>query len=97
MTTEYRDPDDSFRRRFELWRAQEDPPPEVLAVVEEWIPTRKIDPFRGARCQREEDDFWVARIPDSLHLGHLVICSYWVVRADRLVRCDLFGTLSWPA
>jgi hypothetical protein len=86
----------TFADRLLLWRRLESPPAEVLAVVEEWIPTRKLDPFRGARLEREEDDFWFAQIPGTLRDGSVVVCSYWIRRRAGLVCCDLFGTLSWP-
>jgi hypothetical protein len=88
---------DRFPDRLALWRDLENPPDNVLAVVEEWIPTRKLDPLRGARRQREEDNFWLAMIPGSVHDGNVVVCSFWVIRAEHLVRCDLFGTLALPA
>ncbi|MFI5895613.1 hypothetical protein ACIA5D_36515 [Actinoplanes sp. NPDC051513] len=88
---------DRFPQRLALWRDREQPPAEVLAVVEEWIPTRRFDPRRGAQLERAEDDFWWARVPGSHYDGQIVICSYWIVAADRVVRCDLFSTLSWPA
>ena len=87
---------DLFPERLQVWRELEHPSPGVLAVVEEWIPTRKIDPLQGARLERQADNFWVARIPHTLHDGHIVICSYWIDRAAGLVKCDLFGTLALP-
>lgn len=87
----------SFADRLLPWRRTESPSVETLALVEEWIPTRKFNPFRGARLEREEDDLWFAQIPGTLRDGRVVVCSYWIKRADKLVRCDLFGSLSWPA
>jgi hypothetical protein len=88
--------DSSFQERLKLWRNLEDPDAEVLAMVEEWIPTRKLNPFQGARIEREEDDLWFAHIPGSMRGGSVVVCSFRVSRDEKLVRCDLFGTLSWP-
>ncbi len=85
-----------FPDRLALWRDTEQPPPDVSALVEEWIPSRRLDPFRGARLERESDDFWFATVPGSARDGHVVVCSYWVIRSRQLVRCDLFGTLAWP-
>lgn len=87
---------DRFPERFTMWRDLERPEPAVAAVVEEWIPTRKLDPRRGARLEREEDNFYFAQIPGTACGGAIVVCSYWIVEADHLVRCDLFGTLSLP-
>jgi hypothetical protein len=87
---------DGFEERFDQWVAREQPSAELQAVVAEWIPTRKLDPYRGARPEPQVDGLWWMRVPGTSDGFRVVICSYFPLAADRVVRCALFGTVGLP-
>lgn len=88
---------EGFLERFDLWAEQEQPSEDLRYIVTEWILTRAIDPYQGARREQGFDNLWFGRIPNSHDGdGHVVVCSYLVYESTRTVSCDLFASLSPP-
>ncbi len=85
-----------FDTYFDRWVQQDQPPDWLQATVLAWIPTRRLDPTRGARAEPGFADLWRIQIPGSSDGHRAVLCSYWIFKADRLVRCDNYGWLSLP-
>lgn len=99
-------PDDSprpwtligFTERLIDWIDRETIDEATQRTVVAWIETRATDPYQGVELENGFPNLWWGRIPRTLHKGGfaVVICSYWINAGDRSVRCDNFGSLSWP-
>lgn len=88
---------ENFNDRFTTWLETERPPDPIRRIVANWIVTRFDNPYEGAR--RDLDiaaNYWFARIPGTQLHGHVVVCGYWIHEMERIVRCDIFATLSLP-
>jgi hypothetical protein len=86
-----------FVERFDAWAERESPSADLRYIVLNWVMSRADTPFAGARREPGFPNLWFAVIPDSHNgAGEMVTCSYWIEVTARVVRCDLFGTLSPP-
>lgn len=88
-----------FLERFDMWAQREgtNVDQDLRLVVVSWMQSRMDDPYQGVRRQEGFENFWFGLIPNSGDgQGNFVGCSYWIFEADRLVRCDNYGLLSWP-
>jgi hypothetical protein len=75
----------------------DDPTIELRTEVLAWLQSRMDDPYRGARRERGEDNFWYAVIPKTSHGDNKVVaCSYWIRESDRVVQCGMISALSQP-
>ncbi|CCG05788.1 hypothetical protein [Blastococcus saxobsidens] len=54
---------------------------------------------QGGRLQLlpEFTNLWWGAVPGTFHDdGRVVVCSYWVVESEQVVRCESLASLSWP-
>jgi hypothetical protein len=87
----------NFLERFDAWVELECPTEDLRCIVIDWILTRDEDPYQGVRREGGFPNLWFGQIPNSRDgCGHVVVCSYWIEESSRTVRCDNFGTLSFP-
>lgn len=89
---------EGFLDRFDMWADRENIDQDLRCIVTAWILSRADDPFAdGVRREPDFENLWFGPIPDSQDgKGNVVVCSYWVIAAERIVRCDNFGLLSFP-
>ena len=88
---------DLFEVKLDEWIALEDPRDAVRLETTAWILTRVDDPYDGVHQESGFDNLWYGTVPGTWHgEGNVVICAYWIFERDHVVRCDRFGTLSWP-
>ncbi len=88
---------ENFIDRFDAWVERESPRDDVRVVVMDWILTRHDDPYQGMRREAGFQNYWFGSVPDSQDgSGNMVTCAYWINESDRIVSCDIFGTLSLP-
>lgn len=86
-----------FLTEFDLWAERELPTEDLRVVVMEWLLGRQDDPYRGVRREPGFDNLWFGAVPDSDDgSGRVVVCSYWIVESQHLVRCNSFATLGLP-
>jgi hypothetical protein len=79
------------------WVREYAPRLAVIRNVRDWIRSREVDPFAGVRIVPGFDDLFFGIVPGTMgDDGWVVTCSYWVIRADSVVRCDVLSTASWP-
>lgn len=89
---------ENFLDRLDAWVALERPDRDLRLVVTAWIMSRYTDPYQGVRRQRGFDNLWYGRVPRAVDLqDRQVVCSYWIFERTGVVRCDNFGSLSWPS
>lgn len=89
-----------FDERFDAWAARDSPSPDLRLVVYQWIFSRREDPYEGAKREPGFPNLWSVQVKGSA-MGRpsdlkVVLCSYWIYEADRLVECDNFSILSYP-
>jgi hypothetical protein len=88
---------EGFVERFDAWVELEEPTDDIRLFVMAWIMSRFDDPYQDGRREQGFPNLWYAVVPGSDDgRGHVVVCSYWIEESTRTVRCDNFGTLSWP-
>ncbi len=87
---------DYFETRLDDWIGREHPPEWLQLTLLEWIPTRKLDPKRGAHLEPGFDDLWAIQVPGTSDGYRAVLCSYWIREHKRRVECDNYGWLSLP-
>ena len=86
-----------FLTEFDLWAERELPTEDLRVVVMEWLLGRQDDPYRGVRREPGFDNLWFGAVPDSDDgSGRVVVCSYWIVESQHLVRCNSFAILGLP-
>lgn len=86
-----------FLSEFDAWTEREHPSDDLLVLVTEWMVGRQDDPYRGVRRVPPFDNLWHGWVPDSQdETGRVVVCSYWIVESQHLVRCNSFATLDLP-
>ncbi len=88
-----------FLERLDMWAAREGVNVDVdlRIVVTAWLQSRMDDPHVGVARAAGFDNLWSGVVPGSGNgQGRVVVCSYWIFEAARVVRCDNFGLLSWP-
>ena len=86
-----------FLTEFDLWTERESPSDDLRVVVTEWIVGRQDDPYRGVRREPQFENLWFGAVPGSDDGGgRVVVCSYWIVETQHLVRCNSFATLGLP-
>lgn len=87
---------DLFETRLDDWIGREHPPEWLQVHLLEWIPTRRINPRDGAHLEAGFENLWAIQVHGSSDGYRAVLCSYWILDTDRMVRCDNFGWLSLP-
>jgi hypothetical protein len=85
-----------FQDRFDAWERQEHPDGRTRHAVLVWIMTRYDDPYRGARRASDLPNLWWIAIPGSAGGGTVVVCSFAVEEARRVVVCYSIATLNQP-
>lgn len=90
---------DGLRRALEIWELNE-PASAALkgirAAVVDWALDRYTDPYQGAARVAGFPNLWRSRIPATWHDDQMVFCQFWIEETTRMVRFDLFSTLSLP-
>jgi hypothetical protein len=87
-----------FEQRLDEWLDLEAPPDDVRRIVTAWTLTRLDDPFVDAQREAGFPNLWSVRVPGSIHAGPtVVLCAYWIHLPRRLVVCESFGSLGYPA
>lgn len=87
-----------FLDRLDDWIALEAPPQSLVHHVTSWIMSRGDNPYQGVQREPGFDNLWYGVVPRSGHdAGSVVVCSYFVFETTRVVRCNSFATLNWPA
>lgn len=87
---------ENFVERLDAWISVENPSEDLRIIVTEWVLTRFDDPYTDVSRQPDFPNLWFGPIPDTEHAGHLVVCSYWILEDERLVRCDQIASLRRP-
>jgi len=88
---------EGFLERLDAWANQEQPDDDLRLQVTEWILSRFGDPYQGVQREPGFDNLWFGIVPGSLHdADQVVVCSYWIMERDHVVRCDSFATLGLP-
>ena len=86
-----------FLLEFDAWIEREHPSDDLRVLVTEWMVGRQDDPYRGVRREPQFENLWYGVVPDSNDgTGRVVVCSYWIVESQHLIRCNSFATLSLP-
>jgi hypothetical protein len=86
-----------FLTEFDLWTEREHPGDDLRVIVTEWVVGRQDDPYRGVRREPGFENLWFGAVPGSDDgAGRVVVCSYWIVEAQHLLRCNSFATLGLP-
>lgn len=86
-----------FLSEFDTWAEREDPTVDLRVLVSEWMVGRQDDPYRGVRREPQFENLWWGHVPGSDDgTGRVVVCSYWIVESEHLVRCNSFATLGLP-
>lgn len=85
-----------FRDALDNWRAHEQPDPTRLAAVLAWMDDRRRDPFEGCRQDPRIPDLWFAEVRGTATAATVVVCSFLVDRAGRVLTCDNLATLGRP-
>lgn len=88
-----------FQEWMEIWEKNE--PSSAVSTsrriaVLEWMVSRGADPYAGARREHGAPNQWLAKIPGTLHDGHMVVCTFYIYEATKTVRCDMLTTLGLP-
>lgn len=79
------------------WVEEYQPSLTAIENVQNWIYAREADPFSGVRLVPGFDNLMFGVVPGTLDAdGRVVTCTYWVQRADHILRCDMISTASWP-
>jgi hypothetical protein len=89
---------EGFDDCIQTWDDLEHPPDDLRSWVVEWIFTRLDDPYQGG-VKREPGfpNLWWGVVPGTLHGGGMVVvCSYWVLETEHVVRCESLASLSFP-
>jgi hypothetical protein len=87
---------ENFDVRLDAWIANESPDEDLRIIVTEWVIGRFDNPYTDVSREAEFPNLWFGAIPDSQHGDRVVVCSYWVLEDERLVRCDQIASLRRP-
>lgn len=87
---------ENFIERLDSWISFEDPLEDLRIIVTEWVVTRFDDPYTDVRRQPDVPNLWFGQIPGTEHANLVVVCSYWILEHERLVRCDQIASLRRP-
>jgi hypothetical protein len=90
---------DEFLARFDEWADWETPrpPDDMRYAVLSWLLTRGDNPYEGVKRAEGFDNLWYGMVPGTEHGdGKVVVCSYWIIEAERRVRCESFAVLGLP-
>ena len=85
-----------FLERLDAWAEQESADDDLRLVVTAWVVSRYDDPYRGVRREAGTDNLWYAVVPDTMHEGRVVVCSYWINERSRTLVCNGFASLTLP-
>ena len=87
---------ENFVERLDAWIANENPSEDLRIVVTEWVVARFDNPYTDVSREPDFPNLWFGPIPETQHSGQVVVCSYWIVEDERLVRCDQIASLRRP-
>lgn len=87
---------ENFGPRLDAWIDSQQPEDALINTVTRWVFSRYDDPYQGAEREPEFPNYWLVRVPGTLHDDSIVCCFFWVYEIERRIRCDNFATLSLP-
>lgn len=85
-----------FVEGADTWIERDSPDDDLRVIVLDWIIGRCEDPYRGVRRESGFPNLWYGVVPHSRRDATAVLCSYWVVESDHLIRCESIATLGLP-
>jgi hypothetical protein len=85
-----------FLRHVDAWIERDAPDDDLRVFVLDWILGRCEDPYRGVTREGGFPNLWYGVVPYSQRGATAVLCSYWIVESDHVVRCESIATLSLP-
>jgi hypothetical protein len=86
-----------FIGHLDRWAAAEDPDQDTRLAVVAWIMARHGNPYANVRRDPSAANLWFGRVPGTRRAdGTIVACSYFILEADRVVRCHAIGRLFLP-
>jgi hypothetical protein len=85
-----------FIDRVDAWIDRDSPDDDLRLVVLDWIMSRCEDPYRGVRREAGFPNLWYGVVPYSQRAMTAVLCSYWVVESEHVIRCESIATLGLP-
>jgi hypothetical protein len=86
-----------FDRWLHYWVGEYSPTLTAIRNVRDWIRAREENPFEGAHPVPDKPGLMFGTIPGTLDDDNRVVtCSYWILREDGVIRCDMISTKSWP-
>src|SRR3954453_2424719 len=87
-----------FLDRLDAWAALENPSDELRRLVTQWIFSRYVDPYQGVQREPGFPNLWHGRVPRAVHPpDRVVVCSYFIYETTRVVACNSFASLTFPA
>lgn len=86
-----------FEFHLDVWIELEKPDQDLINDVLAWLIARADDPYQGVAREPGFDNLWHGRIPGTSRAGATVVCSYFIVEREHVVRCNAIATLNWPA
>lgn len=89
---------EGFLKEFDLWVERDPHADRFRLPVLSWIQSRMDDPYLDVQREAGFDNLWFGPIHTTLGVDGLVVAgSYFVFEQQRLLRCNSFSTLSFPA
>jgi hypothetical protein len=87
-----------FIEHLDRWIEIESPTQDLRVIVTDWVFSRAVDPYVGARRERGFANLWYVRVPGSYTAadGTAVVCTFLIEETSRRVRCMSIATLSYP-
>lgn len=86
-----------FEQCLQTWDDLEQPDDDLRLHVVEWVFSRLDDPYQGVKREPGFPNLWWGVVPGTFHGdGKVVVCSFWIVESERVVRCESLASLSWP-
>jgi hypothetical protein len=85
-----------FIEGADAWIERDNPDDDLRVIVLDWIFGRCEDPYRGVRRESGFPNLWYGVVPGSRRGATAVMCSYWIVETERLIRGESIATLGLP-
>jgi hypothetical protein len=85
-----------FEDALDRWIDIDQPSIDLRVIVGDWIFTRYDDPFSGVSRELGFDNLWVGVVPGTQRDGTVVVCSYFVYSAARVIAASGLSTLNLP-